>query len=103
MVEDEIEASSAFADWKILVENEEGALEVEREAEVTKCAGLTVTIAEETENLTALLKQLEGAKLQARTSCDAYDDAEEAFNKREKAKLEEIDLFGEVEYKYQKM
>jgi len=30
MVEDEIEASSAFADWKILTENEEVALAAER-------------------------------------------------------------------------
>lgn len=35
MVEDEIAAANAFADWKILTENEEGALTTEREGEVT--------------------------------------------------------------------
>lgn len=34
MIDDEVEASSAFADWKMLTEAEEVALEADREKEV---------------------------------------------------------------------
>lgn len=54
MIEDEIEASSAFADWKILTENEEVALEADRENLVSHLAALSITIAEEEANLVTL-------------------------------------------------
>jgi len=42
MITDEIEASSAFADWKILTENEEFVLTNEREVCVDKIAALEI-------------------------------------------------------------
>jgi len=40
MIEDEIEASSAFADWKILTENEETELTYDRKGLVSDLNGL---------------------------------------------------------------
>jgi hypothetical protein len=42
MITDEIEASSAFADWKILTENEEFVLTNERAVCVDKIAALEI-------------------------------------------------------------
>jgi len=47
MMEDEIAASAAFADWKILTENEEVVLAGDREREVAAVADFQVSIDEQ--------------------------------------------------------
>ena len=51
MVDDEIAASSAFAEWKMLTENEEVALTADREKEVVAVADFSVSIDEENQRL----------------------------------------------------
>lgn len=47
MMDDEIAASAAFADWKILTENEEFVLTQDREREVAAVADFKVSIDEQ--------------------------------------------------------
>jgi hypothetical protein len=54
MIEDEIAASSAFADWKILTENEEVALNRERDDLEDVVCGLETDIEIAQDKLTTL-------------------------------------------------
>jgi len=54
MVADEIAAANAFADWKILTENEEGALTAERALEVANFDQYVIDVATSTTTLEGL-------------------------------------------------
>ena len=103
MMDDEIAASAAFADWKILTENEEVVLTQEREAEVQAVADFQIQIEEQNQLLTTCQQQRTAQELNTNQACGAHATAEEAYNNRKESKIEEINLFGEVKAKYQRM
>ena len=103
MMEDEIAASAAFADWKILTENEEVVLTGDREREVAAVADFQVSIDEENQKLGVCQTQHAAQELNTNQACGAYDTAEAAHLRKKDAKIEEINLFGEVKAKYQRM
>lgn len=103
MMEDEIAASAAFADWKILTENEEVVLTGDREREVNAVADFQVSIDEQNGLLGTCQNQHTAQDLNTNQACGAHEAAEGAFNRKKDAKIEEINLFGEVKAKYERM
>jgi hypothetical protein len=103
MMDDEIAASAAFADWKILTENEEVVLQGDRDREVAAVADFQVSIDEENQKLGVCQTQHTAQELNTNQACGAYDTAEAAFTRKKDGKIEEINLFGEVKAKYQRM
>merc|ERR1711981_1189196 len=101
MMEDEIAASAAFADWKILTENEEVVLARDREAEVAAVADFLISIDEQNALLATCQQQRTAQELNTNQACGAYDTAEAAYQRKKDGKIEEIGLFGEVKAKYQ--
>lgn len=103
MMDDEIAASAAFADWKILTENEEVVLAADREREVAAVADFLVSIDEQNALLATCEQQKTAQELNTNQACGAHATAEEAYNRKKDSKIEEINLFGEVKAKYQRM
>lgn len=103
MMEDEIAASAAFADWKILTENEEVVLAADREKEVAAVADFQVSIEEQNGLLAACQQQHTAQEQNTNQACGAHATAEAAFERKKNGKIEEINLFGEVKAKYQRM
>ena len=103
MMDDEIAASAAFADWKILTENEEVVLAQDREKEVAAVADFQVSIDEQNALLTTCQQQHTAQELNTNQACGAHATAEAAYNRKKDGKIEEINLFGEVKAKYQRM
>jgi len=103
MMDDEIAASAAFADWKILTENEEVVLQGDRDREVAAVADFTVSIDEQNGLLATCSQQRTAQELNTNQACGAHATAEAAFNRKKDNKIQEINLFGEVKAKYQRM
>ena len=103
MMDDEIAASAAFADWKILTENEEVVLQGDRDREVAAVADFKISIDEENQKLGVCNTQKTAQELNTNQACGAYDTAEAAFTRKKTAKIEEIGLFGDVKAKYEAM
>ena len=103
MMDDEIAASAAFADWKILTENEETVLAKDREKEVAAVADFQVSIDEQNALLETCQAQHTAQEANTNQACGNYDTAEAAFNRKKDGKIQEINLFGEVKAKYVKM
>merc|ERR1712048_1425312 len=71
--------------------------------EVAAVADFLISIDEQNGLLDTCNKQHTAQELNTNQACGAHATAEAAFNRKKEAKLEEINLFGEVKAKYQKM
>ena len=80
MIEDEISASSAFADWKVATEREEDDLEEEKDEELEKESKNKVLADEQDEKLKTCNTALSKAKENANTACNAYTNFVAAQN-----------------------
>lgn len=103
MIEDEINAASAFAEWKIAVEREGIELVNEREQCVNNVARLDVLIAQATDACGQCYSELALLSAAATDAQDNYNDAENTYNGRVGDKRDEYALFGEVIRKYENM
>ena len=94
MMDDEIAAAAAFAEWKILTEQEEVQLAADRTKSVAAAQDFQISAAEETQKLGVCEGQYTTQETNANQACGAFDSAQASFQRKEANKQSEIDLFG---------